>query len=443
MKFLLQFVWLLFIRPLRSCLVEEGEAATAFEDKVLTGIEKMQTKQDALVSDVSRLDKDTKAAFEDLTKVKNNLNSVADFEASLKKVQLQMRREQRMAYGDPIQRISRDEDLRKRLNIAIRLGAAQQSNAKHLINVAQKIDGDLCKKALDEANTPGSTLITTDLANEIYDVLSQFGAWPTLGVMRVGTKTTKFPVTTARPLALAVRKLSSAKLAQDSTLAGTSVDQDVVLWGVLLGVYKELMEDSEFDVTSYVLENFGEAMAFRMDHVGFVADGTDDSADSEMTGMFYAGTAAGAASGNTTIETLDYEDVLRCLTTVASVVLQRSARWWMHPTNLARLLAVKDLSGRPIFLTAVEAPTYGGLGSILGFPVTVSGALPSANTTSSKVAAFGDGRSQVFGLRSDVEFDNSDQFAFDAAQTTFRMLARFGTKNRAATGSAILTLAAS
>jgi HK97 family phage major capsid protein len=433
-------IWLIDLRLAMSGAMAI-EAGDEFEKEVLASVKSIQTKQDELVSKYDNLQKETKTAFEDFTKVKNNLNSLDEFKTSLGKVQLQLRREQRMAFGDPVRRISADDELRTRLNGLVRVALAAKD--PQVGKIGEDMLKGMTKRTLITSSTPGSTFMTTDLANEIYDVLGQFGVWNTFAVQRVGTTTTKFPVTTAHPVALSVRKLSNRKLTEDSTLAGTSVDCDVVLWGVLLGVEVELLQDAEFDVTSYVVENFGQAMAYRFDHLCLNADGSDDEVDDNNTGVFHSGTAAACAAGNTTVETTDFEDWTRALTTVSAVVLSRPARWWIHPTTIARLLAVKDLSGRPMFLTATEAPTYGGIGSLLGYPITPSHAAPSANTASAKVAVFGDPRAHVFGLRTDFGIDASDDFAFDGVKRMFRGLARAGGKTRRATGLAVVTLAGS
>jgi HK97 family phage major capsid protein len=442
MKMLFAFIFALFLPRFRFGVVEEGKgAASDFEGKVLEGVERIQTKQDKLVENYNQLDRDTKKAFEELTKVKNQMNSVEEFSVALKRVEKQLRREQRMAYGDPIQRISNDDELRQRFNGLIRLALGKRD--ERVAKLGEDMLKGMKQRSLYAGATPGSTFVNNELANEIYDVLGTFGVWNTFKVHRMGAASTTFPITTAHPVAKSVRKLSNRKMVEDTTLAGTSVDATAVLWGVMLGVEQELLEDSEFDVTSYVLENFAEAMAYRLDHIALTADGTDDENDDSMIGVFESGTAAAAASGNTSVATTDFADWVRCLTTVSAVVLSRPARWWIHPTVLASALNVADLNGRPIFLTATEAPSYGGIGSILGYPVTPSHAAPSADEASATIAVFGDPNAHVMGLRRDFGFDASDDFAFDGAKRMFRGLARAGSKTRRATGLAVLTLAAS
>ena len=407
-----------------------AEGADEFEKEVLAGMKTMRSKTDELVANFGNLQKETKQAFEELTRVKNNLNSLAEFETALKKVQLQLRNEQRMAFGNPVKRIEVDEELRTRLNVAVRLAST---------DATIRAVGMAMAKSLSTDASPGSNYITPALASEIYDTLASYGVWNTFGVQRLGTKTTKFPVSTARPVALAVRKLSNRKLVEDTNIAGTSVDCDVVLWGVLLGVEQELLEDDEYDVTSYVLENFAEAMAYRLDHLCLTADGGDDEYDSGISGVLTTGTAATAAAGNTSIANLELEDFVNCLTTVDEGVLNRPTRWWAHPRNIARFALVRDENNRPIFQTALEVPTP-GLGSILGSPVTPANVMPSTNSANDKVAVFGDPRGHVLGLRTDIGFATSDDFAFAGVKRMFRGTVRAGAKTRKAGAFAVLTL---
>jgi len=397
-----------------------------FQSKVLTGVE-------TLTKDFDRLQKETKTAFEDLTKVKNNMNSIADFEAKLKKVEIAMRREQRMAFGDPIRRISSDPEKRGRFNAAVRRAMNQDGDLDKVIK-------GIITKALGEDSSPGSTLIDDELANEIYDTLATYGVWNTFGVRRMGTKLTKLPVKTARPVAGFILTEADT-IADDTNKAGTTGNCEAEVIAVLLNVSLQLLQDSEFDLTSDVLEDFAEALAFRLDYACLQADGTADATNGGMTGIFPGGTAAAAAAGNITTETTDYEDWLRCITTVDPAVLTRPARWWIHPQILARALAIKDLNGRPIFQTALEAPTF-GLMSLLGFPVTPAFAAPSTNAANAKIAAFGDPKGLVVGVRQDFTMEASDHHKWNTLQRSFRGYGRGGVKIRRSQAFAVLTLPA-
>src|SRR5205823_11230397 len=125
----------------------------------------------------------------------------AAIQQSLQKVQLQMKREQRMAFGSPIERIMADDELRTRFNVAIRMAVDSGGDMQKLCAPLIKSLPQPATK-IGEDTSPGSTLIVTDeLAREIYDTLAQFGSWSTLGVRRLGTKVTRYPVKTARSTA--------------------------------------------------------------------------------------------------------------------------------------------------------------------------------------------------------------------------------------------------
>lgn len=423
-----------------------------FQDKVLRSIEAVgeetkavKTKQETLVADFDRLQKETKSAFEDLTKLKTSANdqaaSAVAFTRKLKEIEGLLRSEVRMAFGDPARRISVCPEKRTLFNALIR--AAVLGNGEKLPEKFTKSieESGLRQRALGEDTSPGSTYIIDDLLAEIYDTLAMFGVWNTFAVRRLGTKITKMPVKTARPVANFVLT-EAGTIADDTAKAGTSVNLEVEVIAALLNVSLQLVQDAEFDVTADVLNDFAEAYSNRLDHAAINAAGAANGTDGGMTGVFQGGTAATADTGDTSVEVLEFEDVTRCLLTVDPVVLQRPARWWMHPQILVRLLSIKDSNGRPIFLTAMEAPAAGSIGTILGYPVTPAHAAPSTNAASAKVAVFGDPNGNVVGVRQDFTFEASDHHRWNTFERSFRGVGRAGTKIRRAQAFAVLTLSA-
>lgn len=402
-----------------------------FQAKVLGNQKALKVTTDEMVEKYENLDKDTKKAFEELTKLKNdNTSSMEELTLSIKKLNLQMRNEYRMANGDPIQRIIGDPEKKELFNAIVR-------------NAAGFGMTPAMRTTLGEDSTPGSTMIKDDLAADIYDTLASYGIWSSFDVRRVGTKTTKFPVKTARAAATFILT-EGGDITEDTAKAGTSVDLTLEVIAALLPVSKQLLADSEFDVTADVLADFAEAIAFKLDWACTQADGGADATDGNNTGIFGGGaTACVAATGNVSVETLDFEDWTKALLTVDPVVLTRASRWWMHPQQLVRALSIKDLSGRPIFLTALEAPTASGMGSILGYGVVPTFAAPSANTTSTKIAVFGDPKGMVVGIQNGFEFESSDHAGFTTYERYFRGVARGGVKIRRALAFAALTTAAS
>lgn len=404
-----------------------------FQKKVLDGTEALAKQQTELTSKYDNLQKETKQAFEDLTKLKNTANDQAAILLAIKKVQLELRNETRMAWGDPVQRIVNDEQKRTLFNARVRAAVAATHKDYKL--------PESCAKALAETSSPGSTLINAQLDKEIYDTLQRYGVWSSFKVKPLGTRITKYPVKTARPVANWLTTESS-QISDDTNKAGASVDLTVLPCGVLLNVSRELIEDAEFDVTADIMDDFGEAFAYRLDYTCLNANAAVDGPNGGYTGIFSGGTAAVAAAGNTTVETLELRDIINAILAVDAAVLQRPAKWWMHPQTLIRLLNIKDLNGRPIFLTALEAPAAGSIGSILGYPIVPSSAAPTTNVAGSVIGVFGDPSGLVVGMRSDFSFEASDDFKFDYFQRSFRGVGRAGIKIRRAQAFAKLTTAA-
>lgn len=409
----------------------DGGGGADFEGTVLAGVETLTQAQKAAATRLDNLTGETKTALADIAALKLSANSVTEAVTKLTRAHALFGAEVRRANPDPARRILADPDKRGLFNAAVlkTIGARVPDSLKEYT------------KSLTEGATPGSTYIIGELARDVYDVLATYGIWNTFRVVPVGTKTTTFPVTTARAVAAWITT-QGGEISEDSTKAGTSVDCAVLTAAILLGVSNELLEDAEIDVAAEVLRDFGQGAAYRLDHACLAADGTADATHGGFTGVFSGGTAATAAAGNTTVGTLELDDFIRCLTTVAAGVLRRPCRWWIHPHILAKICGIKDENGRPIFQTALEAPAPGAIGSLLGYPVVLADAAPSTDSAGNVVAVFGDPDGLVVGLRQAFSFAASTEHFYNYNKTAFRGLVRAGIKIRAATAFAKLTLAA-
>lgn len=423
---------------------KSGDGETEFRQKVLDGVTHQKSLTDQLVTDFSRLTGETKKAFDDLTLLKRTAN---DTDAALKattkaieRIDALLRREARMAFGDPIRRIAADEEKRIALNLAVRLAVDRSGDMRRLVRSA--FPSDMVKRALGEDSSPGSTLIDDKLSADIYDTLATYGIWNTFNVQRLGTKQTKFPVKTVRPIANYILT-EGGTIADDANKAGTSVTLEVEVIAALLKVSLQLLEDAEYDITADVLDDFAQALALRLDYSCTQADGTANATSGGMTGIFGGGaTAAAAAATHSTTEATTLADWTNAILAVDPQVLMRPAKWWIHPQHIVRAINVKDSNGRPIFLTANEAPTVGGIGSILGYPVVPTMAAPTTNAAATKMAVFGDPAGLVVGMRRDFAFESSDEFSWNTFERAFRGVARAGIKIRRSAAFAALTLTA-
>jgi len=401
-----------------------------FQDKVLKGVEAQQTKTEEVLKNVDRLDKETKKAIEDLQKAANDQNT---FSQKLAKAQEAIRQNVRSSFGHPGQRISSDDTLRARFNLIVREALNADGRFREAI--------EPLKKSLGQDSSPGSTLVTTALDDVIYDTLAQFGAWNTLGVRPVGKKVNSLPVKTARALAGWVTT-ESADIGEDSTKAGTAVTLTIQPVASLISVGIELLDDSDYDVTADVLDDFEQSFNERLDATFFAATGTNNATHGGYTGIFAGSTQVTASSGKVTVAGCTSDDILSLTLNVDPGVLARPCKWWAHPFQLTRMAGIKDSNGRPIFQTALEAPT-GNLLNIAGYGVVPTLGAPSTQAASARIITFGDPQAYRVGLRKQFTFEASDHYKWNTLQRSFRGHGRAGGVMRKSTGMACLKLAAS
>ena len=403
---------------MKDVMEKTAEALEALDQRTM----EVKNNQTKLLEDVSRLDGVTKQALADLEKMQT---TAQDFAAQLKRVQVLLQREARASFGDPIRRFCADECHRNWLVGCARRAAGLELTPEQRTAITGVDSG------VGQAASPQGTTAA------IYDVLLQYGQWATLGVMPVGGRTQIIPLITARPTAYWV---ASGAQITEGAVTGSSVTLTIKEAAAWIPVALGVLDDAELDLSAWILEQLGQAVADRLDWACFAADGTNDTTDGAYTGIAVGGTAATAASA-TQIADLELDDFIRCLTTVDAGVLTRPAKWWIHPQVLARIAGIKDGNGRPIFQNALEAPAPGAIGSILGYPVVVTGAMPSTDGTGRVVAAFGDPQGCAVGIRRQFDFARSTDFQFDYHSEAFKVVVRAGVAVKTATAFADLTLA--
>jgi HK97 family phage major capsid protein len=418
---------------------------------ILDKIAETKKNTEELQKNFSELDRDAKKMAEDYAKITGNFDGLtSDVKAlaeTMKKMEGKILNERRSNGMSALQRIQSDNDMRTALNQGIRANYLLQKNKsengipKEWLENHKALSDIMKGKTVTGGGEPGSTYFSTALIPDLYSLVAEFGVWSTFDVIRVGARTNTLLVDGADPV---MGVVAEGVAPSEADPQGTSVSLAIKKLLGWVGVATELLEDAETDVSGILLKKFANGTAYRLDWFCLQADGGDDATDGGMTGIFGGGgTAAAAAAGNVSIATHDYEDWLKCLTVVDAPVLTRAARWWIHPTLLAKVLGLKDSNGRSIFLPSTEAPSFSAFGSIFGYPITLAHAAPSADTTSSKIAVFGDPMGQAVGLRSDMEFTSSDQAKFTEDEVVFRCRARGGSKIRKATAFGVLTSAAS
>lgn len=423
-----------------------GITEQEFRTKVLENVTAVKKQHETIDANFKTLDAQSKKLSEDFgahVKAFEGLpGQVQVIERSLETIRLKQANERRSNFGSHLERICGDPDMRDCVNGVIRLAAF--NGGKRGLNIPekqQKAGADYARTGLLEASGAGSGYIYTELLPAIYGLIAEYGIWNKFDVIPLSHNAANMIVDTTDPT---MAWTAEATASSETNYAGGNVALAV---GKLLGwmsVPNELLEDSVVDIGRYVLPKFANATAKALDWACTSADGTADTTDGGFTGIFGGGgTAAVAASGNVSMATLDLEDFIAAMAAVNAAALSKPCYWWIHPTNLVKALAIKDLNGRPIFLPSTDAPSLGAIGSILGYPVILTHAAPATNAVNNKVAVFGDPMGLAVGLRSDFAFAMSDQILFKEDSTVFRARARAAVKVKQATAFGVLTLAAS
>ena len=398
-----------------------------FEQTILDGVQAI----DGRVKKFEEFQTETKSAIGELKATRETVNKQADVIAALKKAIDAMDRERSLAIGG---------------QAALRHLVARDNAANMIIGAFKQARGLSLTPAQKTAITGvdsgvGAAITPQETGKVIYDNLLRYGQFSTLGIVPIGSRTQVLPQVTARPTAYIVAQGAQIGEGAVTGSSTTATIKDFAAWIPIANSLLEDAADNDMDLAMYLLDLIAQAIAYRLDWAAFAADGTDDTTDGAYTGIAVGGTAAAAANGNVTVADLDLADFVRCLTTVGAGVLQRRALWWIHPTIIAKICLIRDGNGRPVFQLANEAPS-GTIGSILGFPVISTGAMPSTDSAGNVIAVFGDPMGCAVGIRKELNLASSSDFQFDYNRTAFRGIMRAGVQVQLATSFAKLTLAA-
>ncbi|WP_411846441.1 phage major capsid protein [Roseibacillus persicicus] len=425
-----------------------GGGLADLKNKILTGMQSLNEKNKEIEQIVNEkfadIDGKAKGLLEkqaEIVKSFTGLDSdIRELTKNFSEIQAKQAQTRIDIVGDPIKSIQSDDFSRNLFNGLIRKNLSKV-NERIILNSDEREALDKFAESRNKSagDTNAASYIDDHLQRNIYQLVGSFGIWNGFDVVPTATNSEKFPVDTNDPTAV---------WGVTSTLAeyaGTQQTASVKTAYVPLAILNELLEDSQTDLTSHFATKFARAIAKLLDATCLVADGDDNAVDGGFSGIHDAGTAAVAASGNTTCATTDLEDWTKAMLTVDEGVLKDGGigKWWMHPHMVIRALSVKDGNGRPIFLNALDAPSPGALGSILGAPVVLCHAGNKTDGASKVIASYGDPMGLAIALRKDFMFATSTDALFLDDKTAFKGRARAGIKVKQATAFANLTTAAS
>jgi HK97 family phage major capsid protein len=202
---------------------------------------------------------------------------------------------------------------------------------------------------------------------------------------------------------------------QDPAFSGFVMQTDTV--ATLVKVSRQELDDSYFDLNTWLRDKFGLRYYRGLEYL--ITNGNGSNVTSVTAGATLGHTAA-AATGPV------YDDFVGCYASLDPAYIG-SSNWAMSQTTRAFIMGQKDLYGRPLF---IPNPNSGTLDMILGRPITLNQALPSAvNVGVADVAGvlFGD-FAQGYLLRTDggISMLRLDERFADELMVGFIGYARLG-----------------
>jgi len=277
-------------------------------------------------------------------------------------------------------------------------------------------------RALTTGTSPGSYLVPTLQANEIIEYLNNSGVVRKAGV-RVwnlpGVDKINIPAATATPTVEWLGQ-NTAQTAADPNLGQLQFSMKTAR--CLTAIPNELLLVSTPSIDSLLAELIGIAFAEAEDTAFFatssIANGPTSLYAASGTTVYNVGNSANG--GN-----LGYADLTTMLWKAASAKAKPPFVWFMSPrTFYQRVVGLVDGQSRPLFIPATSGLAAGLMGTLFGFPVFVSPAIPENQ-------AVGSGSNQSYAVLTNpkylhiadgqqIEIQVSPDFLFASNQTAIR-----------------------
>lgn len=280
---------------------------------------------------------------------------------------------------------------------------------------AYHVGGDLQSRDVTVAAAGG--IIPTGFRNQLWEYAVETSGILSAGVDLLQTTSgeeIKLPRVTAYSTVTATAE-TVALTESDPTFS--SVNSTVSKGGYLVQVPTELLQDSAFNVQSYLAKWAGRELGNAVGSAAVTAALAAASAGATTA----AGTAGGFGAQGTADRGFDY-----LITLFHSVLApyrnSSSCSWVMSDPTAAAVRKIKSADGVYAWQSSVIA---GQPDTILGKPVHIDTYVPDAAVSVESIL-FGDFKSLIVRIAGGIRFERSDEFAFSADMSTFRAIVRHG-----------------
>ena len=221
--------------------------------------------------------------------------------------------------------------------------------------IPQGFSGNLEEAMLEFGGVEGvSDVLITDSGNPL--------PWPTIDDTS----------NTGENIAINTAAAEQAMTFGQTTLNAYKQDSGLVL------VPSELIEDSAFDLPSFLGRKLGERLARRTN--ALCTTGTGSSQPQGVVVGSTLGTTAASATAIAADELINFQHTV-------DPAYRRNANWMMHDNVLAAVRKLKDSQNRYLFM---DAPAYGIPDKLLGSPLVINQQMASSIATTNKTILYGD-----------------------------------------------------
>lgn len=299
-----------------------------------------------------------------------------------------------VAYGKEIDRLERQEKLNAEMNaptsnpiVSVPGGHSAESeksgrasaeyNKAFWNNVRNRNWVDVRNDLQIGEDSEGGFLCPDEFEKKLIESLEEENVFRPLATkIQTSSGDRKIPIITQKGEAVWMEEEEAYTLSDD---AFGQLNLSAYKVGTAIKISEELLNDSVFDLPSYIAKEFGRRIGAKEEEAFLVGDGKG-----KPTGIFAA--TGGAENGATTATaSITFDDMLELFYSVKSPYRKKSV-WLLNEQTLKMLRKIKDSNGQYIWQPAVSA---GVPDTILNRPYVTSVYAPTPDA-GNKAVAFGD-----------------------------------------------------
>ena len=260
-------------------------------------------------------------------------------------------------------------------------------------------------------DTEGGYLVPDEFEKKLIEALDEETFFRKIAtVIKTSNGDRKIPIVTSKGEAVWMDEEQQYSFSDDTFGKATL---SAFKLGTAIKISEELLNDSAFNLSSYITKEFARRIAAKEEEAYFIGDGT-----SKPTGIFATSGGAEVGATTATAASITFDDVMELFYSLRSPY-RKKAVWVLNDSTVKALRKLKDNTGNYIWSPSVQA---GVPDTILNRPYYTSSYVPEVKANN-KCVAFGDfsyywiaDRQGISFKRLNEAFALSDQVGFKASK---------------------------